>query len=126
MTSKLSGEISLKVTGGKRRLRLTIAGIQAVEDHFDMSILQLAGERMATQQPRLGDLVILYAVMTDRDLCDNLAIEEAGAEMLSEVGLLVAAKAVSDCMAATLMPDVSAPAGRATKKPKQVKKTTKK
>ncbi len=135
MAKKTSGEISVKAGLETMTLRLTIAGIEDLEDYFDMSILEIAYSKFNGIKSRFVDMAILYAVMTGRDISKSKDRTEAAQEIFITIGVAVANEAIFNCMMNSLSPNVgdtgpekrkAAIKARASKRRKVSKKTTEK
>lgn len=64
MAYRLHGETSLKVGGDTITLRLTIGGMQDLEDHVGCSIFDFMARMVAGGEPRLDHILSLLCVMT--------------------------------------------------------------
>ncbi len=101
MAKKICGEASLKVGARTVRLRLDIGTMMDLEDHFGMGLVPFLSERFP--EFRLKDMSVLFLAMTGGAFSDEVHQKKA-AEKLVKIGLGEAAKAISQCLEATLNP----------------------
>lgn len=103
MAGKISGEVNLTADGCVYTLRLTIGGMQAIEEYADCSIFDFYTKVFNDVAPRMGHFLTLLAVMLGGKPGDQHAEKQAMA-LYQNMDTAYLIKAVSDCYLYTLNP----------------------